>query len=165
MSVATRVKDIGLGVLGLLVMVGMLAIGVGLLVGAASFSLWVLKWTPTAFEITLAVSLFALGYMIASFAFGAIMWVWGMAFTYTVWGLFAVILGLVIFGVGVVPIAMLAALVHGDWGDLGGFVIMAVLTYGCRMLAMWLGQKADERAARLASTRLAMPDDRNFLGS
>jgi hypothetical protein len=177
MSIATRVKDIGFGILGLLVMVGMLAIGVGLLVGAASFSLWVLKWTPTAFEITLAVSLFvlgplalipqtrafsALGYMIASFSFGAIMWVWGMAFTYTVWGLFAVIHGLVIFGVGVVPIAMLAALVHGDWGDLVGFVIMAVLTYGCRMLAMWLGQKADERAARLASARLAIPDNRNF---
>ena len=44
MSIATRIKDIGLGFLGLLVMVGMLAIGVGLLVGAASFSLWVLKW-------------------------------------------------------------------------------------------------------------------------
>lgn len=91
--------------------------------------------------------------MIASFAFGAIMWVSGMAFTYTVWGLITVILGLVIFGVGVVPIAMLAALVHGDWGDLGGFVIMAVLTCGCRVLAVWLGQKADERAARLARAR------------
>ena len=60
-----------------------------------------------------------------------------------------VIVGLVIFGVGVVPVAMLAALVHEDWGDLIGFAIMAVLTYGCRMLAIWLGQKADERAARL----------------
>src|SRR5581483_7390696 len=143
MSIATRVKDVGLGILGLLLMVGMLALSVGLLVGATSFSLWVLKWTPTAFEITLAVALLvfgplalipptrafsALGYIIASFAFGAIMWVWGMAFTYTVWGLFA-------------------ALVHGDWGNLGGFVIMAVLTYGCRMLATWLAQKAEERAA------------------
>ena len=108
----------------------------------------VLLWlTPP----TRAVS--ALEYMIASFAFGAIMWVWGMAFTYTVWGLFAVILGLAIFGVGVVPIAMLGGLGAWGLGDLGGFVIMAVLTYGCRMLAMWLGQKADERAARLVRAR------------
>ena len=164
MSIAGKVKDIGTGILGLLAMVAILVIGIGLLVGAASFSIGVLKWAPTAFEITVAVSLFvlgplalipptrdlsALGYMIASFAFGAIMWIWGMAFTYTVWGLFVVIVGLVIFGVGVVPVAMLAALVHADWGDLIGFAIMAVLTYGCRMLAIWLGQKADERAARL----------------
>jgi hypothetical protein len=45
MSIATRVKDIVFGILGLLVIIGMLAIAVGLLVGAASFSLWVLKWT------------------------------------------------------------------------------------------------------------------------
>lgn len=61
MSVATRFKHIASRILGLLVMVGILAIGVGLLVGAASFSLWVLKWTPTAFEIALAVALFVLG--------------------------------------------------------------------------------------------------------
>jgi hypothetical protein len=34
------------------------------------------------------------------------------------------------------------------------FVIMAILTYGCRMLAMWLAQKADERSARLARARI-----------
>ena len=165
MGLTGKVKDIGAVILGLLVMAAMIAIGVRLLVGAASFSLWVLKWTPTAFEITVVISLFvlgplalisptrglsAVGYTIASFAFGAIMWIWGMAFSYIVWGLFAVIIGLVIFGVGVVPVAMLAALVHADWGDLIAFVIMAVLTYGCRMLALWLGQKADERSARLA---------------
>jgi hypothetical protein len=91
--------------------------------------------------------------MAASYVFGAILWVSGMAFTYITWGLFAVIIGLVILGIGVVPIAMLAALIHADWGDLAGFIFLGVLTYGSRMLAMWLGHKADERTERLAATR------------
>lgn len=165
MSVAKGIKAVGIVIIGSLVVVGIMAIGVGLLVGATAFSLWVLKWTPIAFEITLAVSIFflgplalippargfsAIGFMIASYVFGAIMWVWGLAFTYTVWGWLAVIIGLVILGVGVVPVAMLAALLHADWSDLVGFIIFAVLTYGCRSLSMWLAHKADERTARLA---------------
>ena len=104
-------------ILGLALMVGMLAIGIGLLTGAAAFSVWVLKWTVPAFLSTLLVSLVraaplslipptrgssAVGFMIASYVFGAILWIWGMAYTYSVWGLFGVIVGLVLLGVGVV---------------------------------------------------------------
>jgi hypothetical protein len=168
MSVASGLKNIGMVVLGLLFMAALLGIGIGLLLGAAAFSFWVLKWTPIAFALTLAVSFFvlgplalipptrvasAIGLMIASYVFGAIMWVWGFAFTYVAWGWIAVIIGLVIMGIGVVPVAMLAALLHADWGDLIAFGLLAVLTYGCRALSLWLAQKADERAARLARAR------------
>ena len=171
MSIAARVKDAGSVILGLAVLVGMLAIGIGLLTGAAAFSLWVLEWTFPAFAITLLVSVVllaplslspptrgfsAVGFLIASIAFGAILWLWGMAYTYTVWGLFGVIVGLVLLGVGVVPVAMLAALVHGDWGNLGMFVVTAVITFGFRGLANWLGEKADERAARLNRSEITV---------
>jgi len=164
MSIAARVKDAGSVILGLAVMVGMLAIGIGLLTGAAAFSIWVLKWTFPAFAITFLVSFVllaplslipptrgfsAVGFLIASLAFGAILWLWGIGYTYSVWGLLPVIVGLVLLGVGVVPIAMFAALVHGDWGNLGMFVLTAVLAIGCRGLGSWLAEKADERAARL----------------
>lgn len=164
MSIAARVKVVGSVILGLAVILGMLAIGIGLLSGAATFSIWVLKWTFPAFAITLLISLVllaplsiipptrgfsAVGFMIASLAFGVILWLWGMAYTYSVWGLFGVIVGLVLLGVGVVPVAMFAALVHGDWGNLGMFVVTAVVTIGFRGLANWLAGKADERAARL----------------
>jgi hypothetical protein len=124
--------------------------------------------TPIAFKIAFAISVLvfcpaalisptrgfaAVGFVAASYVFGAILWVSGMAYTYITWGLFAVIIGLVIFGIGIVPIAMLAALIHGDWGDLVGFIFLGVFTYGCRMLAVWRGRKADERTARLAATR------------
>jgi hypothetical protein len=175
MTIATRAKDVGGVILGLVVVVGILAIGIALLTGAAEFSVWVLKWTFPAFSITFLVSLLlltplalipqtrpyaAIGFMIASFAFGAILWIWGMAYTYSVWELFAVIVGLVFFGIGVVPIAMFAALVHGDWGNLAVFIAAAVLTYGFRVLAYWLEAKASERAARLDEF-VANPDLRS----
>ncbi len=57
MSIANRMKDAGAGVLGLAAIVGIMAIGIGLLVGAAKFSVWILEWTAPAFLITLLVSL------------------------------------------------------------------------------------------------------------
>jgi hypothetical protein len=172
MGIAARMKDTGSVILGLAVLIGILALGIGLLVGAAAFSFWVLKWTFPAFAITLLLSLVllvplaliprtrvhsAIGFAIASFAFGAILWIWGMAFTYSVWGLFGVVVGLVLFGVGVVPVAMFAALVHGDWSNLGLFIFAAVLAIGCRVLAHWLAEKADERAARLSRSEITLP--------
>jgi hypothetical protein len=149
----------------------MAAIGVGLLIGAAAFSVWALKWTFPAFAITLLVSIVvlaplslipptrafsAIGFLFASFALGAILWVWGMAYTYSVWGFFGVIVGLILGGVGVVPVAMCAALVHGDWGNLLLFVITAVVTIGTRALAHWLAEKADQRTARFNRSEITV---------
>jgi hypothetical protein len=92
--------------------------------------------------------------MLASYAFGAILWLWGMAYTYSVWGLFAVIVGLVLFGGGVVPVAMFAALVHGDWGNLGLFIVTLGIIIGCRVLANWLAEKVDARAANLSRAEI-----------
>jgi membrane-anchored protein YejM (alkaline phosphatase superfamily) len=142
-----------------------------LLTGAAAFSVWVLKWTFPAFTAIFLLSLVllvplsliptarglsAIGFVIASNAFGVILWIWGIAYTYSVWGLFAVIIGLVLLGGGVVPIAMFAALLHGDWGNLGLFVVTAVIMIGCRVLANWLAEKADARAARLSRSEITV---------
>lgn len=163
MSIANRMKDAGLGVLGLAVLVGILAIGIAVLVGLAEFSVWVLEWTVPAFLVTLLVSLVllafslippargssAVGTMYASLVLGAILWIWGMSYTYIVWGLLGVMVGLLFLGVGVVPVAMVAALVNADWGNLGLFFVAVVLTFGSRGLAQWLAEKADERMRRL----------------
>ena len=59
-------------------------------------------------------------------------------------------IGLVIAGVGIGPIAMLAALLQGEWQALIVFVILIVLTFGLRALGFWLAKKVDERAAKLS---------------
>lgn len=171
MSITAKVKGAGSIILGLAVVIGMMAIGIALVVGIASFSIWVLKWTFPAFLLTVLLSVIllgplslipatrafsAIGFVIAASAFGVILWIWGMTYTYSAWGLFAVIIGLVFLGGGVVPIAMLAALLHGDWGNLALFIIVALITVGCRMLANWLAEKADERAARLSRSDITV---------
>ena len=164
MTIAARMKGVGSVVLGLAIIAGMVAVGIALLVGMTAFSVWAFKWTFPAFLVTLLVSIIvlgplslipqtrgfsAVGFLLGASAFGAILWIWGMAYTYSVWGLFGVIIGLVLLGGGVVPVAMFAALVHADWGNLALFVITAVIAIGSRVLANWLAPKADERAARL----------------
>ena len=164
-----RLKGIGYVLIGFLALLLMLGIGLGLLVGATKASLWLTQWLPWVVLPALAISIFilaplalvpaarvvaAFGFLIASYAFGASVWIWGLAYTYETWGVIAVIIGLVVLGVGVVPIALIAALIHGDWGNLATFLVMIVATFGSRGLAAWLAVKADERARRRQETAL-----------
>ena len=80
-------------------------------------------------------------------------WCCGLGVTYEAWGIGGVIIGLVIAGIGIVPVAMLAVLLHGEWQALIVFVILIVLTFGLRALGFWLAKKVDERAARLSFQR------------
>lgn len=167
MSISTQIKNAGGVLMGLAFMLGMLALGAALLTGAAVFSLWVLKWTFPCFLITVLVSVFllgpaslfppsrgfaAMGLIVASHVFGAILWVWAMAYAYTVWGFFGVIVGLMLFGVGVVPVALLAALLHGDWATLGLIVFAGILAIGLRILGNWLAEKVDQMTYRASLT-------------
>ena len=168
MSVTGRIKEVGSVVLGFAALIGIAAIGVGLLTGAAEFSVWVLKWTFPVFSITLICSIVillplsllpptrgfsAVGFMVASSAFSAILWLWGMAYTYSVWGMFGVIIGLVMMGIGVVPVAIFAALVHGDWSNFWMLISTGFAIIIFRVFANWLAEKADERAYELERHR------------
>ena len=52
----------------------------------------------------------------------------------------AVILGLFMAGIGVVPIAMLATLLKGMWGPLVELLLLTILTFGSRIGALSLAQ-------------------------
>ena len=71
----------------------------------------------------------------------------GFLITLSTWGTFAVVLGLLIAGIGVVPIAMLAALTHGEWMILLELVILTVLTFGCRVFSQWIMSTLETRHA------------------
>lgn len=168
MSITSNAKDIGGVVVGIAFFLGMITLGIVLLTGAAELSVWALEWTPAVFGVVFWVVVLLLlplalippargfaggGILIASYIFGGVLWVWSMAFTYEVWGLVAVIIGLFIFGVGVVPIAMLAALLNGQWELLGMFALLIAITFGSRILGYWLAEKAEQRAMNLALKR------------
>jgi len=113
MTTQSSVKDAGGRVLGGLMLLAMIMIPIALVYGAAELSLWALEWTPAVFQIAfLAMSLMVLlacipasrgfaanGLIISSYVFGAILWILALAFTYDVWGLVAVVIGLLMFGI------------------------------------------------------------------
>jgi len=78
-----------------------------------------------------------------SLVFGLTGWFFGLLVTYFLWGIIAVIIGLFILGIGVVPIGMLAALVNGMWPELGVLILAVVLTFGCRAFAAFLITSAE----------------------
>ena len=117
------------------------------LMSAAGFAFWIclLVLLPLSFFRTTRV--FSLwGLMAASFVFGAFVWVWGFLVTYSLWGLLGLVIGLFIFGVGVVPVGIVAALLHGEWTTMCWLIGLVVLTFGTRGYALYVAQRADQDA-------------------
>lgn len=83
------------------------------------------------------------GIFIASYVFGLICWLMGFVVTYMLWGLWAIILGLLFLGGGVVPIGMVASVFKGEWQTLGVLIFLVVLTFGSRLLGMYIAERAE----------------------
>lgn len=90
------------------------------------------------------------GLVVASFVYGATLWIMALLYTLDVWGWFAVLIGLMIMGVGIVPVALLAAVLHGAWSMAGLLLVGVVLTFGARMAGLFLAAKAEARRDRMA---------------
>ena len=132
-----------------------------------------LPWLLTASEISILVviiillpmclfrktrGLGGLGCFYASYVFGLELWAYSCLFVVSTWGYVALIIGLFLAGVGVVPVAMLSALFHGEWTSLLELILSVVLTFGTRAFAFWMLAKAD-RAAREAEDEDAFLTD------
>lgn len=106
------------------------------------FAIRVLEFTNHLCAITLGIALlwgfvaivkrssrakYATFLYIASFLFGTNLWIWSALNLYQEWGLTAFLVGVLMAGVGVVPLAFVALAVHGQWADVGlGALLLAV---------------------------------------
>jgi hypothetical protein len=145
-----------LGILGLIA----IAVIAGLLIlGGAWLSDKIYPWLIVAFAIALAVIVFVLlplaifrrtrgfsgiGIFIASYVFGATLWVWSLLITYTLWGGLAVFIGLIMAGIGIVPLAIFATLFKGMWSILGQIVLLLIFTLGARFFGIFLISKSEK---------------------
>jgi S1-C subfamily serine protease len=151
-------KKLAMGVAQLLSGLFLLALPIIFICGLTWVSGIVSPWLIPAFFCTLAISIFILGplavirktrvfsaagLMVASYVFGACLWITSLLLTYELWGTIAVIIGLAVLGIGIVPVALLAALFHGQWWHLLDLVMLIVATFGTRLLAGWLAEKVD----------------------
>lgn len=144
-------KKFGGYMLGLAVFAAVLALPFVFIKGAMWASenllppLFAVGWIAIAIVILvlLPLSLFrrlrgftGTGIFLSSYLFGLICWLTGFVVTYSLWGAWAVVLGILFLGGGVVPIGMVASLFKGEWQMLMLLFILVVLTFGTRIGGM-----------------------------
>jgi len=154
-----KFKNIGFFVLGIGGFILILFLGILVIKGAVWVGEYVLQWLVNFSWIVFAVNLFILlplalfkktgvvggiGMFISSYVFGLTLWFLGLLLTYFTWGFLGVFIGLMLGGVGVIPVAMLAVIVNGEFPTLLVLVILTLLTFGTRMLGIYLAAKAEE---------------------
>ena len=74
----------------------------------------------------------------SSYLFGLQLWLSGLMITFGTWGIWAVIIGVLMLGVGVIPIALIATLSHGLWRPFMELLLSIVLVFGCRALGAYI---------------------------
>lgn len=149
----SRLKKLGISALVPIVLVGALFLVVLLLRGMVWASDKALPWLVNASAIAIFVCVFVLlplcifrrtrpwagvGFVYASMLFGVMLFAYACLFVVSVWGYGALAVGLIFAGVGVVPVAILAALLHAEWSVLFELVFSVVLTFGTRYLGLRL---------------------------
>ena len=148
-----RTVVLGLALLSLIVLVPLLLMKSEVFIGETVYP-WLVDLSGFALAacivllLPLAIfrktrSLAGWGLGMASWVFGVTLWVWCLLLTYQLWGIFAVLTGLVLLGVGVVPIAMLATFVNGLWPSLAELVVITALTFGLRLAGVFVLAKAE----------------------
>jgi hypothetical protein len=143
-----KAKSFGSILLGLAIFIALLALLLVFIKGAlwASthllYPLYNIGWVAIAlvFLLLLPLSLFrrlrpftGTAIFLSSYVFGLICWLTGFVVTYALWGGWAVILGIVFMGGGVVPIGVVASLFKSEWPMFAQLLALAVLTLGTRV--------------------------------
>lgn len=78
-----------------------------------------------------------------SYLCGLILWMFSLLVTLNLWGIVAAIIGLILAGVGILPVAMLASLFKGEWSLLLQLILQFALLIGCRAFGLYLADKAE----------------------
>ena len=79
--------------------------------------------------------------MVVSYIWGAALWMYATLVLFELWGSLGLLLGFVLLGFGSVPLACIAALLHGEWALLGEMVFGFVIIAATRFLGIWIASK------------------------
>ncbi len=147
---------IGIGFFFLIILIAMFFIEGSVWIGNKVLPwLSVLMWIVLALNIIILIpmSIFkktkgpsAVGFIVSSYVYGLTLWFYGLILTYLIWGPVAVFIGLFLAGIGVVPIAVLATIIDGEWTIVGELIFLILLTYFSRFISFKLAERADEIA-------------------
>jgi hypothetical protein len=133
MGIKSTASKLGTYALGAVIMVALFALPVLFIIGGVAVAKKILPWLMFLSILTLLINIVVLsplaairrtrawagvGFFLSSYVFGLTAWFMGLLLTWFLWGGFAVIIGLFIMGIGVVPIGMLATFLvpsHFTW--------------------------------------------------
>jgi hypothetical protein len=79
-----------------------------------------------------------------TYLYGGIAWLSGLVITYLLWGVGAVVAGIVLMGGGVVTTGLLAALIRGEWQGFVPLLVFVVLTFAARGVGIRLAQHGEK---------------------
>ncbi|OHA58820.1 MAG: hypothetical protein A2571_00335 [Candidatus Vogelbacteria bacterium RIFOXYD1_FULL_44_32] len=153
-----KVKAAGWYIVGL----GVLILSISMLVAFISGGVWladkVLAWLGPIMWILLGIDILiflpltlfkktkpyaGIAIFSSSYVFGLGLWMFGLLLTFFHWGYWGVIIGLIFLGVGVVPTAMLATLLNGEFLALGILLLFTFITFASRFLGLNIIENSD----------------------
>jgi hypothetical protein len=141
---------------GVLTLLVLLLRGVGWV--AANVYPWVVFTAGIALFIVVPISLLlsifkksrrigSVGLFISSYLIGLSLWIWSLIVAYSLAGTVWLIIGLIFGGIGVVPIAFIAALLSREWSVAGQILITAVVVYAMRWFGLFLEERLEREKA------------------
>ena len=157
MNIVEKIKNLGWGFFGLIIFGGMLLLASLFIKGGLWLSGILYPWLVAISIITFIIcfivlfplaifkktkGLSAVGFLIASYIFGATLWVWSFLLAYIFWGFFGLFIGLFMGGIGVVPIAIIASVFKGEWGIFGQLILVIAITFATKYIAAYLIEDA-----------------------
>lgn len=163
-------KNIGGFVLGAGFLLLLLLISIWMVQGAVWVGEHIMQWLINITWIAFGINLFILlplsffrrtgifggiGMFISSHIFGLTLWFMGLLITYFSWGFVGIFIGLVLGGVGVIPVAMLAVLLEGEFFVLFVLLLLSALTFGLKILGVYMAGRAEEKNNEYTQRKLA----------
>ncbi len=169
------IKGIGGGALGVIIFLLILLLPVVFIIVYIEGMAWIgLKFMPFLVTATTIFTLISLLIFIpllffketralsgsalffVSWIFGATLWLFSFLVTYMLWDFLGVLIGLFIFGIGVIPVALVASLFNGEWMMIANIVYMIILTFGTRFLGLYIAYKEEERILKEESGEMVL---------
>lgn len=81
--------------------------------------------------------------MYSALVYGLSAWIYGLAVTLALWGWLGVIVGVLLGGIGVVPIGMLASVIGGHWDLFWPLFINVIIYFGALIVGGLLADSAE----------------------
>ncbi len=160
-------KGVGAAIFGISIVAAIIFATVLLISGTAYVGAKIISYLLSAAAILVVVCLMILlplslfrrtrmipayGFFVISFVMGLFTWMYGFLATYDFWGGTGIAIGILLGGVGVVPLGMIASALHSGWLAVVEMIAGLVLTFGAHFFSLFLVSKIDQaRGASLAT--------------